>query len=375
MPHTVRTPPASPRHRSRVAALLSIAVAGHVCVDLRPELTTTAQMAPGRLLEVGPMAISLGGVVGNTGLDLDELGAPVHVIANVGDDELGWLVHDTLEDAGLDVSGVDMILGSSTSYSIILEPAGVDRTIWHSVGANAAFDGRHADLRGIDVLHLGYPTLLPALAANGGACLDALLTRARSAGITTSVDLAYVDRASAAAAIDWQSILASTVANMDVISPSLDDVTSALRIEEPFSPGLVDRLLSRFLDWGAAVVALSAGHHGLFVRTSDRDRLEAAGRGLRPQAAAWAGKDLHVPPVWTGVPVTTNGAGDASSAGLVFGIAAGASAEESALLAGACAGALVSGRPTSPAAVCELNPSLTSLFARISGALVSGEGS
>jgi sugar/nucleoside kinase (ribokinase family) len=340
----------------------AIAVAGHSCVDLRPHLDAGAQLAPGRLIEVGPLTMSLGGPVGNTGRDLALLGADLRVATNVGPDALGEFVRRTLSDDPRTTEQVTVIPGASTSYSLILEPAGLDRTIWHNVGANAAFDGRALDLDGLDLLHLGYPSLLPALLADDGTPLCELLSRARAAGVTTSVDLAVVDPASPAGRLDWQQILARVVAQTDVLTPSLDDLTSALHIEEPYSVELVEHLLARLLDWGAAVAAVSAGAHGLFIRTATPARLAAAGRALADRSSQWADRRLHQPPVRTGEPATTNGAGDASTAGLLFAIAVGAELDQAALLATACAAVVLSGGATSPSTVRALRPELAGLF-------------
>ena len=43
------------------------------------------------------------------------------------------------------------------------------------------------------------------------------------------------------AELDWRGILAMMAGKTDVFSPSLDDLTSALRIDEPFSLALVGR--------------------------------------------------------------------------------------------------------------------------------------
>jgi sugar/nucleoside kinase (ribokinase family) len=72
---------------------------------------------------------------------------------------------------------------------------------------------------------------------------------------------------------------------------------------------------------------------------------------------------FHVPALWVKAPVTTNGAGDASTAGLLYGIAVGAGAEGTARLAAACSAALVSGRPTTRDTVLALLPDLANLFA------------
>jgi pfkB family carbohydrate kinase len=145
-----------------------IAIAGHICVDIRPQLQATTHLDPGELVQVGPVAITLGGAVGNTCSDLNAMGAPVSVFTSIGDDELGRLVQTELTTDPLIAGDVRVVAGESTSYSLILEPAGVDRAIWHHVGSNAAFTGSGIDLVGFDLFHLGYPPLLPGLLVNGG---------------------------------------------------------------------------------------------------------------------------------------------------------------------------------------------------------------
>lgn len=75
-----------------------ISVAGHLCVDLKPELGPTARIAPGRLIHVGPLAVGMGGCVPNTGLTLRDLGADPYLHAVVGDDALAALVPELLGD-------------------------------------------------------------------------------------------------------------------------------------------------------------------------------------------------------------------------------------------------------------------------------------
>mgnify|MGYP000294133147 CR=1 FL=1 len=343
--------------------MFKISVAGLVCADIRPSLDESARFAPGRLIEIGPLSMQLGGMVGNTGVDLLDLGAPVRLECGVGDDELGKYVRDSLQARGADIGGIQSVTDVGTSYSLILEPRGVDRTIWHSIGANAKFDGSDVAIDDVDILHVGYPALLPALIADDAAPLDALLTRARAAQVTTSVDLSYVDTASAAASLDWHSMLPLIAGQTDVISPSLDDLTSALGIDEPFSTELVDRMLLQLIEWGVAIAAISAGDLGLFLRTAHADRFRRAGRALAAHADIWADHVISLPPVWRETPITTNGAGDATSAGLLFGIAAGLGPDQSARLAAACSGALVSGRRTTVDVISDMCPDLAGSLA------------
>ncbi len=57
-----------------------IAVAGHICVDIRPQLSDTVQFDPGKLIEVGPVGLALGGSVWNTGRALTAMGTPVTAV-------------------------------------------------------------------------------------------------------------------------------------------------------------------------------------------------------------------------------------------------------------------------------------------------------
>lgn len=340
----------------------SIAVAGHLCLDVAPRLGDSTQLKPGQLVEVGPLAISLGGSVANTGGALARLGATVTPFASIGDDELGALLLSKLGAEGFAAPQLAVSAGRATSYSLVIEKPGSDRTFWHHTGANDEFDGTLVELDGHDLLHVGYPTLLPGLVADGGRPLHTLLRRARAAGLTTSLDLAVVDRASAIGALDWHVILESTFAECDIASPSFDDLTSALRIDKPYSPELVDSLADWMLDRGVAVVAISAGHHGLRLRTGSAARLRDAGVVLAPLADAWADQSLTVPPIWVDSPVTTNGAGDASTAGLLFALSRAESPAMATALAAACSAAVISGTHPTAAAIGSIEPSLTTIF-------------
>jgi len=340
----------------------SIAVAGHLCLDITPLLIGTARLDPGQLVEVGPLSISLGGCVANTGRTLADLGASVTPFATVGDDDLGKVLLTKLDAEGFATPRLTVSPQSTTSYSVVIEAPGVDRTFWHHTGANDEFDGTSVQLGGHDLLHVGYPTLLPGLVADGGGPLRALLARARDAGITTSLDLAVVDRSAAVGALDWHGILESAFAQCDIASPSLDDLTSALRIEEPYSPELVDRLADRMLEQGVAVVVISAGRHGLRLKTGSAARLHSGGAILAPLADSWADRTLTVLPSRVDEGITTNGAGDASTAGLLFALTRGATPELAAALASASSAVIMAGARPTPETVVSLDASLSALF-------------
>ncbi|MHA7984294.1 PfkB family carbohydrate kinase [Rathayibacter sp. CAU 1779] len=342
-----------------------IALAGHLCVDLTPTFAQPLLFDPGALHEVGPLRTGLGGCVANTGRALGALGMMSDIHATVGDDELGALAR-ALISATPGLEGRPSIAdGVGTSYSIVLEGDGRDRTFWHHVGANAVFDGTALDFGDADILHIGYPSLLPALLDDQADALVRLLSAARDHGITTSLDLAVVDPRTPAANIEWQAVLRRIAPLVDVLTPSIDDLTSALQLPAAIDSTGVERLADVLVDQGAGVVAISRGSSGMIVRTAGEDRLHRGGRAFEGKAATWADKRFTVPARLHGIPVTTNGAGDASSAGFLFALASDhASAEQAAALAGACAAAILTGDEPTPERVLELDPSLEPLMRR-----------
>lgn len=323
-------------------------VAGTVCVDLTPGLATLPPSAPGALAQVGPLVLTAGGCVPNTGGALAALGTPVRAVGDAGDDDLGGLLVRLLAARGLDTDRIRRLPGRSTSYTVVVQPDGRDRSFWHHVGTNAGFDGAAVDaavLAGTDLLHVGYPTLLPALSADGGAGLVALLARARAAGVTTSVDLAVFDPAppdgpGPTGDADWPALLRRVLPLVDVFSPSVDDLRSAFGAAggPTTDPAALAR---RLVDLGAAVVMVTAGAAGARLCTAGPDRLADAGAALAG-GAAWAGVELAAPA--PDVPVrTTVGAGDAATAGLLHGLLTGAGPAESLELAMTTAGRVLHG--------------------------------
>jgi sugar/nucleoside kinase (ribokinase family) len=318
-----------------------IAVTGHICVDFAPALPMITSTDPGALVQVGPMRLTLGGCVGNTATRLGELGTQVTVTATVGADELGDVVRAAVRERGLDDSGIHSSAEGATSYSLILEPQGKDRVIWHHPGANEYFDDAAVELDGVTLLHVGYPSLLPGLLVDDAYRLRRLLLRAHERDITTSADLAVIDRESAVARLDWPTLLARVLPLVDVLSPSIDDIASALPGVDPTSRQSVEDAAACLLEWGAAVVMISAGAQGMYVRSANEIRLRKAGTAIHSMAAEWSDLEYWQDPVPVERVTSTNGAGDAATAGLLAGIDAGMPPRSATWLAAASASASI----------------------------------
>lgn len=322
--------------------VFDVQVVGHLCVDLVPGLLAAADVTPGLLIDTGPLDLRLGGCVGNTGADVAGLGLRALLVSSLGDDVLATTVLALVGRIEGAEPQLHRVAASTTSYSVVVQPPGTDRTFWHHVGANAAFDGREVDVMAAPLLHIGYLPILPALTADDGAPLVALLSAARDAGVTTSVDLCVTQLGPQAP--DWQSLLTRVLPLSDVVSPSLDDVRSVLG-----EPGMT---LESAADWllrrGPAVVLVTDGEHGMLLRTAPAERFHstdptAHSTVLSRLGGNWHDRRLLVPTVADTV-VQTTGAGDAASAGLLAAMHYGLVLDDAMALVQAAAAHRVAGR-------------------------------
>jgi sugar/nucleoside kinase (ribokinase family) len=315
--------------------MYSALVCGHIRLDLTPRLPDAWHLAPGRTLDVGDMRTCLGGPVADTGGSLAAMGAEVSLQACIGDDDLGRLVRHAAGRLGARALLLDAVPDLGTSYSVVIDVPGRDRTRWHHVGANAAFDGTRVTMAGADLVHLGCPALLPTLTAHEGAAWRGLLWRARTRGVTTSVDLSRVDPLSPAARLDWAALLQETLPLTDVLTPGLEDLASALRWEVPPTPEGLSAAARRLVAWGAGIVLLDGGRHGMVLATGSASRLDRS-RVTAAVADRWADQLVWTPALPV-APEGPTGAGDTATAGLLFGLLAGLDPRDAVAAAGAAA--------------------------------------
>jgi sugar/nucleoside kinase (ribokinase family) len=325
-------------------AVHSVLVAGHLCIDITPELTGVPELVPGQLYEIGSAELTLGGCVANTGLALAAAGVPTRVCSRLGNDPLGEIARRLLAEHRVDLEDVSTTAGAATSYTIVLQLPDHDRTFWHHAGANAVFTGHEVNLDGVDILHLGYPPLLPALLTDDAAPLLNLLKEARGRQITTSVDLAVVDRRSKAGEVDWRRVFARIMPYVDIATPSIDDLTSALAIARTSNDDLIEECARGLVEDGCAVAVVSAGARGAYAVSAGADRLAVAGAALSSVRSTWSSTAEWVPAAAPRRVVSTTGAGDAASAGLLYGLAQGTGIRRATRLAARFAAANLEGK-------------------------------
>jgi len=316
-------------------------VVGQLCVDLRPALGPTGIAAPGELAVVGPMAITMGGAVGNCGRVLADLGVHATLSGCIGDDELGAMARRILgRQHELDLQETSDL---ATSYSVVVEPAGVDRSFWHHTGANEAFVGDCA-VTADRLVHLGYPSLVPSMCRDGGAPIVRLFDRTHSQGVATSLDLAFVADNSPVRDVDWPALLRAAVSRSDVFCPSWGDLVSCLGLPAEADDAYVAEWAERFLEWGAGIVVITRGTLPTHLAVADPDRLRALARcGI--DRDEWAGTRTWRAPEPVAVVATTNGAGDAYKAAFLSRLVLGDGPHACLDEAGHVVGRYLAGRP------------------------------
>jgi sugar/nucleoside kinase (ribokinase family) len=280
-----------------------VIVAGHLCLDIIPEILTSTSIEPGQLVDTGPSILSTGGVVSNVGLALKKLGADVSLVAKIGEDAFGDAISRFVRGYG---EGLDAHLSrtnvAQTSYSIVISQPGRDRTFLHHPGCNHFFGAEDVDFNKLpksDWFHFGYPPLMRRMFADGGDELADIFTRAKQKGLTTSLDMSLPDSAGESGRAKWPQILAKVLPYVDFFMPSEEEAAVVTSSEEP---------AQKALDWGAKNVVLKCGDSGLLWTDGTTE--------------------LHQP-VFPVEIVGTTGSGDATIAGFIYGMTNGYSIEES----------------------------------------------
>ncbi|NMB57778.1 MAG: carbohydrate kinase family protein [Chloroflexi bacterium] len=325
-------------------------VAGHLCLDIIPDLSSMApgqfdaSFLPGRLTQSGPARLSTGGAVSNTGIALHRLGINTRLIARTGKDILGTALQQCVEQQGKGLAeGLISRAESATSYSVVISPPDVDRRFLHHPGANDDFlasDVSDSSLADARLLHFGYPPLMARMYANDGVELRTLMMRAKTMGLTTSLDMAYPDPDSSAGHADWQAILRNVLPFVDIFVPSFDEISFMLwkKTNSTLSKASLLEISELLLGMGTKLVLLKLGSRGLFLRAADRDALSGTGAAFGSNMEKWADFCAWLPCFKVNV-VGTTGAGDVTVAGFLSAVLRGLApldAMKAALGVGAC---------------------------------------
>ena len=326
-----------------MAATNDVVVAGHVCLDIIPQLSNEQARAedlfvPGRLFHVGPASVTLGGCVANTGRALHQLGARTRFVSKVGDDIFGNAILETLKRCDANVAETMIVApGEATSYSIVLSPPQVDRGILHCPGTNHTFvaeDLNASAWRGSRVLHFGYPPLMQGTLTDQGKGLADKFAAVQSDGLLVSLDMAMPDTSPSATPTDWRQWLGHVLPHVDVFLPSTDELLLMLggsgdsKANQAVGPAALDgpllsELAGELLDMGVPIVVIKLGDQGLYLRTSAAaTRLSNRAEWKDLDWQAWSNREL-LAPCFQVKALGTLGSGDCTIAGFLMAMLQG----------------------------------------------------
>ncbi|MFA5688127.1 MAG: carbohydrate kinase family protein [Kiritimatiellales bacterium] len=313
-------------------------VAGHICLDIIPDLSDMHLKRPGDFYTPGalktarPAKISTGGPVSNTGLNLIKLGIDTALMGKTGDDAFGDMAQFLLKKEWHIENTLIVDPSASTSYTVVINPKGFDRMFIHDSGANDTFkaDDINYDLVAqCDLFHFGYPPLMKQMTANNGKELVEIFRRVHELGVTTSLDMSLPD--SQKDTTNWPEIFKQLCPHLDLYLGSAEETLFMLHRDRYmefrrscdgdllhlFTGDMMHELSGELLDMGVRVAVIKSGYRGYYVRTPEKSVLETIGRAKPGNLDEFASHEFWHPAFFCPVPPNATGSGDASIAGFL----------------------------------------------------------
>jgi sugar/nucleoside kinase (ribokinase family) len=329
-----------------------IVVCGHLCLDIIPAFPPGQgqdYFRPGRLSIVDAAVTATGGAVSNVGQSLHKLGFPVRLVGKVGKDPFGDIVIQGITRTSPELArDIISASGETTSYSVVINPPGIDRVFFHCPGANDTFtdsDVPDSVLQGAFLFHFGYPPIMKGIWMDGGAGLLRLFTRAREAGALTSLDMSLPDPASPSGKVDWQVFLASVLPAVDLFLPSIEELlfmSDRSFFEELSSRGGGEAIIREITLKQTGLLArnaISAGVSAVLIKMGDRGAYLRTGSTGIGALTGWRDRELYTPVFQVPAVAGTTGAGDATIAGFLASVSRDLGPEDALTMAvavGAC---------------------------------------
>ena len=265
---------------------------------------------PGELVISDGFLLDAGGCAVNTAVILARLGIRTGLVGKVGDDDYGGWLRRSLARKRVLVDGVSTAPRSATSQTVILPVDGQDRRYIHVPGANADLGVADiaAVLPGPRILAIGGFLALPGLDQDGVADL---LAAARTRGTATLLDV-VVPRG----ADNPSKALRPVLPHVDCFLPNHDEARLVTGQDNPADQA------KALLEWGCASVVITCGADGAVY--ADPHRV------------------IRVRPFPVEA-VDGSGAGDAFTAGIIFGLIHGWPPERRLRFAAALGGSVCRG--------------------------------
>lgn len=234
---------------------------------------------------------------------------PLEAVGVVGDDTDGKLILDHLEALDVETLLMRTTKEARTSASDVITAASGTRTVFHDFGVNSLLCAEDIDPESLNArfLHLGSALLLKALDATDPAdparpCAASVFERAHAAGMITSLDMVYplpfqVEEVIWPLLRHTDALVANGLECSAVSGIEMRDASGALQRER------LSQIAARILELGVQRLVVIHVRDGALWRDSGGTELFAPA--------------LNVP---RELIKSTNGAGDAFVAGILYGL-------------------------------------------------------
>jgi sugar/nucleoside kinase (ribokinase family) len=340
---------------------LQVVVAGHICFDVIPSFKKTDKtemseiFVPGKIINMGNVMVSTGGPVSNTGIALSILGINTKLMGKIGDDYFGEGILKLLKQRNAD-SGMVVVNGEDTSYTVVIVPPGFDRIFLHNPGANNTFcseDINYDLVKEAKLFHFGYPPLMKKIYENDGEELIKIFKKVKEMGVTTSLDMSLPDAKSESGKMNWGKILINLLPFVDIYLPSVEETMFMIQREqfnylnenakghdilENLDINMLQGLGAKLISYGAKIVIIKCGIKGYYIQTQSREVLEKIGKAMPADLDNWSNRELIEESFFVPNVAAATGSGDSSIAGFLAAYLNGKTIEESIRIACAVGG-------------------------------------
>lgn len=322
-------------------------VAGHMCIDMTPKFNNPPVdrmdeiLGPGLVVDIGKSQFNPGGCVSNTGLALNFFGADVTLMGKIGEDYFGSMLKKKYEESAVNLS-LKIDKNNSTGYTIVISPNGLDRMFLHNSGTNLYTRNEDFDkdiIKDANVFHFGYPTLMPQYLSNNCSLLIDLYKEVKKLNTVTSMDLTMPDHNSDIKNMDWDKIFKDLLPNVDIFLPSFEEIQYIFDNEKYFElykkagggdisehidfKKDVEPIADRLLSYGCAIVVIKCGPLGLYLKTSDKARLDGVCKNLDLDLNEWSEVSITQKSFLADRVLAATGAGDTSIAAFLYSLMRG----------------------------------------------------
>lgn len=247
----------------------------------------------------------LGGAVCNSAAALQRLGQPAQIVGAIGDDVWSTYVFAELNQAQIDTRHVVVKPGAQTGLIFIAVIPNGERTMFCHRGANIAIHPKDLPknvLEGVCLLQLsGYVFLEEPQRDTAWKLIEMAVEQGIPISMDTGLDPVILAPEALSAVLPYLSVLITGTAEAEQLTQAVDHQDQ----------------LNGFMSLGLKLVAIKLGHEGAWM--------------------GWEGEIYHSPAFPVSV-VDSTSAGDAFSAGLIYGYLHGFTPQACLLLANALGG-------------------------------------